>query len=97
MSRRTYFVYILASKSRVLYVGVTNDLERRIHKHKNKATQGFTSRYYIDKLVYVEETGNIEAAIAREKEIKDWVRAKKVSLIEGANLRWLDLSAGWNG
>ncbi len=96
MNHCTYYVYILASRSRVLYVGVTNDLERRVYEHKNKVTQGFTNKYYTNKLVYFEETGNIEAAIAREKQIKGWVRAKKVSLIEASNPNWRDLSLEWD-
>ncbi len=92
---KSYFVYILASKSRVLYVGVTNDILRRVAEHRSKNTPGFTSRYNINLLVYCEETESIIAAIEREKEIKGWRRKKKISLIESQNPAWEDLSAGW--
>jgi putative endonuclease len=90
---RTYYVYILANKSRTLYVGVTNNLERRVYEHKHNLVAGFTSRYRIDRLVYFEETGDVQAAIAREKQLKGWLRAKKVALIESVNPTWEDLSA----
>ena len=89
---KSYFVYILASKSRVLYTGVTSDLEQRVHRHKNKSTPGFTARYNISRLVYFEETNDVHAAIGREKQIKSWRRSKKVSLIESMNPAWVDLS-----
>ena len=89
---RTYFVYILASSTRVLYVGVTNDLIRRLRQHKAHAVGSFTDRYRIDRLVHVEATGDARAAIAREKELKGWTRAKKVSLIESTNPHWVNLS-----
>ena len=78
---RRYFVYILASKSRVLYKGVTSDLERRVHRHKNKHDSGFTAKYNVSRLVYFEETNDVHAAIGREKQIKSWRRSKKISLI----------------
>ncbi len=87
----SYWLYITASKSRVLYVGVTNDLVRRIWEHKNHAVEGFTARYHVDRLVYFEETSDVLSAIAREKEIKGWVRKKKVALIESVNPKWKDL------
>src|SRR5256885_10709918 len=71
---RTYYVYIMASRSRVLYTGVTNDLGRRVHQHKRSLTPGFTSRYHIKRLVYFEEFGDVRDAIAREKQVKGWVR-----------------------
>jgi putative endonuclease len=92
---RTFWVYILASRSRVIYVGVTNDLLRRIREHQTHEVPGFTEKYRIDRLVHCEETDDIEAAIAREKEIKGWRRAKKIDLIEAANPTWIDLSDGW--
>lgn len=92
---REYFVYILANASRRLYTGVTNNLERRVWEHKQKAFDGFTRRYNITMLVHVETFGHIDDAIAREKEIKGWLRAKKVALIEAQNPRWRDLSADW--
>ena len=90
-----YFVYLLASRSKTLYVGVTNHLERRIHEHKTKALPGFTSKYNIDRLVHFEGCERVEDAIAREKQIKGWLRAKKVALIEAANPEWEDLAEGW--
>ena len=78
-----------------LYTGVTNDLQRRVWEHKQMMVPGFAQRYNITRLVYYEETNDVGAAIAREKEIKGWVRAKKVALIESVNPNWQDLSAGW--
>jgi putative endonuclease len=92
---RNYFVYILASRSRVLYAGVTNDLVRRVWQHKTSQIAGFTTRYRIDRLVHFEETSDVTAAIVREKQIKAWSRAKKVALTESANPMWDDLSNGW--
>jgi len=92
---RQYYVYIMTNKSRTLYTGVTNDLNRRVYEHKQKLVPGFTSKYNITRLVYFEATTDIRAAIAREKQIKGWLRSKKVALIESANPKWDDLSAGW--
>jgi putative endonuclease len=86
------FVYILASKSGVLYVGVTSGLRHRIIEHRLKLVEGFTTRYNIDRLVYYEKFDDIRNAIAREKQIKGWLRAKKVALIESANPTWKDLA-----
>jgi putative endonuclease len=97
MPDKTFHVYLLASRTRVLYVGVTSDLTRRIWQHKQKAIPGFTARYNIDRLVHAEETGDALAAIAREKQIKGWLRAKKVALIEAENPDWRDLSDDWFG
>lgn len=77
---------------KVMYIGVTNDLKRRVYEHKNKMIQGFTQRYNINKLVYFEITANIESAILREKEIKKWRRGKKDTLVVKGNPEWLDLS-----
>ncbi|MBI3171572.1 MAG: GIY-YIG nuclease family protein [Hydrocarboniphaga effusa] len=85
----------MSNWSKTLYVGVTNDLERRVFEHKQKLVPGFTAKYKITKLVYFEDTGRIEEAIAREKQIKGWLRAKKVALIESLNPEWEDLSDGW--
>lgn len=79
----------------MLYVGVTTDLEHRIRQHRQKLVPGFTSRYNVHRLVYYEETDEVEAAILREKQIKGWTRAKKVALIEAENPAWEDLAAGW--
>jgi putative endonuclease len=90
---RTYYVYIMASRSRVLYTGVTNDLARRVDEHKRGVPPGFTSTYRITRLVFFEEFPDIRDAIAREKQLKGWVRARKIRLIEGRNPRWEDLGA----
>jgi len=91
-----YFVYILASKKNsVLYIGVTNDLERRLKEHKNKTVKGFTSRYNVDKLVYFEKFSDINEAIKREKRLKKWNRQWKIDLIEKENAEWKDLAEGW--
>jgi putative endonuclease len=87
-----YYVYIMTNKSRTLYTGVTNDLERRVHEHKLKLVPGFTSKYNITKLVYFEVTEDVLAALAREKQIKGWLRTKKITLIESVNPKWADLS-----
>ena len=92
---REYYVYIMSNVSRTLYVGVTNDLQRRVYEHKQKLTPGFTRKYNLTLLVYFEAAPDILAAITREKQIKGWLRAKKVSLIESVNQEWLDLSAEW--
>ena len=92
---KDYYVYIMSNVSRTLYVGVTNDLLRRVYEHKQKLSHGFTRKYNLTLLVYFEATPDILAAIPREKQIKGWLRAKKVSLIESVNPEWLDLSAQW--
>ena len=79
----------------MLYTGVTQDLERRVWQHKNKVTDSFTSKYRVTRLVYYEATSSVYAAIAREKQIKGWVRSKKRTLIESMNPRWLDQSVDW--
>jgi len=94
---RTYYVYIMANASRTLYTGVTNNLERRLLEHRRKLIPGFTSQYNINRLVHLEVFGDIRAAIAREKQIKGWLRIKKIALIESANRDWKDLSDGWYG
>ena len=88
-----YYIYILSNnRNTVIYTGVTNDLKRRVYTHKKHFDkESFTAKYNIEKLVYYEETPNIEAAIAREKQIKSWNRNKKYKLIEGKNPKWADL------
>ncbi len=87
-----YFVYFVTNKSNsVLYIGVTNSLERRIFEHKNELIEGFTKRYHTHKLVYYEEYSDINTAIAREKQLKKWVRAKKNMLVDAVNPLWQDL------
>jgi putative endonuclease len=92
---KQYYVYILTNASRRLYVGVTNNLERRVYEHQHKIVLGFTSEYNINRLVYFETTRDAVAAIAREKQIKGWLCSKKITLIESLNPTWEDLSAGW--
>jgi len=93
---KTYYVYLITNwNNKVLYIGVTNNLERRLYEHKNKLIKGFTEKYNINKLVYFEQTNDIESAITREKEIKKWRREKKNSLVESANKQWQDLSKQW--
>jgi putative endonuclease len=85
----------MASKSRVLYVGVTNNLQRRVEQHKQKLVEGFTHKYNVTRLVYYEMTNDVRAALAREKQIKSWRRSKKIELIESVNPTWQDLSEEW--
>ena len=94
---KEYYVYIMTNQSRTLYTGVTSDLMRRVYEHKNKLVPGFTSKYNITRLVYYESTSSIHSALAREKQIKGWLRAKKIALIESMNPEWKDLSEGWFG
>ena len=92
MNHYTYYVYIMASKRNgTLYIGVTNDLIRRVYEHKNNLVEGFTNRYRVHTLVYWEQTENIEAAIQREKQLKKWKRQRKLALIEEYNADWDDL------
>ena len=91
-----YYVYILTNwDNRVIYTGITNDLSRRLHEHRNHLVDGFTSKYNVHKLVYFETTTDVTAAISREKEIKGWRREKKNSLVAGRNPEWKDLSKEW--
>lgn len=86
----------MTNKSRTLYTGVTNDLDRRVNEHKQKLVPGFTAKYNITRLIYFEVTQDVQAAIAREKQIKRWLRRKKIALIESVNPDWADLSIGWS-
>jgi putative endonuclease len=92
---KEYYVYIMTNRSRTLYTGVTGDLMRRVYEHKNKLVLGFTSRYNIQSLAYYESTSDVYAALEREKQIKGWLRAKKIALIESMNPEWKDLSEEW--
>ncbi|MBO5869496.1 MAG: GIY-YIG nuclease family protein [Clostridia bacterium] len=88
-----YYVYILTTKNnKMLYIGVTNDLQRRFYEHKNKMLDGFSKKYNINKLVYYEEFHDINEAIAREKQLKGWKRFKKNVLVETDNPSWAELS-----
>jgi putative endonuclease len=90
-----YFVYVMSNVSRTLYIGVTNNLERRVWEHKQKLHPGFSRRYNRTMLVYCERFGGPNDAIAREKELKGWLRSRKLELIERENPDWLDLSREW--
>lgn len=89
------YVYIMTNRSGTLYTGVTNNIERRVCEHKNHLVPGFTNKYNIDRLVYFESTPEINGAIAREKQIKGWLRARKIALIDSINPEWRDLSEDW--
>ena len=92
-----YYVYILSNWSdNVLYIGVTNNLPRRLYEHKNHLVKGFTQKYNVHKLVYFEHTGDVRAALEREKQLKGWTRIKKHTLINQMNPEWKDLSLDWN-
>ena len=91
-----YFTYIMASRSRTLYIGVTGDLLKRVFQHKWKEHEGFTAHYNCDRLVWFERHQFAQDAIAREKELKGWRRSKKIELIESVNPAWVDLSREWH-
>ncbi len=91
----TFYVYILASRSRNLYIGVTNNLAARVLQHQELRPNTYTAKYKITRLVYFERSAYVLNAIAREKELKDWNRQKKIDLIEQDNLSWADLSEEW--
>jgi putative endonuclease len=92
---KTYYIYIMTNRSGTLYVGMTNDLVKRVYQHKKKMVEGFTQRYNIDRLVYFEETNDVRVAQERERQLKGWLRLKKLDLIKGMNPEWKDLSDGW--
>jgi len=93
---KSYYVYMLTNwTGEVLYIGVTNDLERRLLEHKAGRVQGFTRKYSLKKLVYFEQSNDINAAIVREKELKGWRRDKKNALVNSTNPDWKDLAEGW--
>jgi len=89
---RQYFVYIMASRSGTLYIGVTNDLVRRVYEHKRGLFEGFSKKYGCTRLVYFEETEDVTSVIEREKALKGWLRKKKEELIRTMNPGWIDLS-----
>ena len=91
-----YYVYIMTSRNRTLYTGVTSDLLSRVYAHKQKLADGFTKKYNVSSLVFYETTNGVESAIAREKQIKNWRRSKKIALIESVNPDWKDLSLEWH-
>ena len=92
---KTFYVYIMGSESGTLYVGMTSDIKKRVHEHKNHLIPGFTDKYNVDRLLYLEAIGDPDSAINREKQIKAWRREKKVKLIDSINATWNDLSEDW--
>jgi len=92
---RTYYVYMLASLSGTLYIGITNNLERRMVEHKEGLVEGFTKEYGVERLIYFEMYGDVRNAIRREKQLKGWRRDKKIALIEKVNPSWKDLAREW--
>jgi len=95
MRDHEYFVYIMSSRSGTLYIGMTNSLYRRALQHKSGDIEGFTSKYHCDRLVHYESFDDVHRAIGREKELKGWLRSKKIALIESRNPRWEDLAETW--
>ena len=92
---KTYSVYLMANRSRTLYTGVTGNLHRRVYQHKHNLIKGFTSKYQLKKLVYYECCYSPQTAIAREKQVKGWLRQKKIALVESVNPEWKDLAENW--
>jgi putative endonuclease len=90
-----FWVYIVASQTGTLYVGMTNNIERRMREHKSGEVEGFASRYGCNRLVYWESFDEVQRAINREKQLKGWTRAKKIGLLESMNPRWADLAEKW--
>ncbi len=95
MHERSYFVYIMSNRSKTLYTGITNNLYRRVWEHKQGSGSKFCAHYKLDRLVYFERFQYVGNAIAREKQIKGWLRIKKITLIVAENPAWRDLSEGW--
>lgn len=94
-NQKIFWVYILTNRSKTLYTGVTRNLQKRVWEHKNHVHAGFTDRYQIDRLVWFESYATPQAAIAREKQIKGWTRARKMALVVALNPEWRDLSEEW--
>jgi putative endonuclease len=95
MPGKQYYVYIMSNDHRTLYIGVTNNLERHVYQHKHHLLEGFTAKYHLTKLVYYASTNDVREAIAREKHLKGWTRARKIALVEETNPEWEDLSLAW--
>ena len=95
MDEKTYFAYIMASRSHTLYIGITSDRRKRVFQHKWREHAGFTARYNCDRLVWFERYQDVNLAIGREKQLKGWLRRRKVALIEASNDAWIDLSRDW--
>jgi len=92
---KAFYLYIMSSKSGTLYVGMTNNIKRRVYEHKCRLIPGFTKKYKVERLLYIETINDPVSAIKREKQIKGWRREKKVALIDSINPRWNDLSRDW--
>ena len=93
---KEYYVYFLTNwNNKVMYIGVTGDLRRRLYEHQNELADGLTKQYHVHKLVYYEQTTDVHAALEREKQLKKWNRAKKNRLVETVNPEWNDISADW--
>ncbi len=95
LTDKTFYLYIMASKTGTLYVGMTNNIKRRVYEYKYHLIPGFTDKYRVERLLYVETINDPVSAIKREKQIKAWRREKKVSLIDSINPQWNDLSQDW--
>jgi putative endonuclease len=95
IDRKKYWVYIVCRRSGTLYIGITNNIEPRMREHKGGEFEGFASQYHCDRLVYCEKFDDVRKAIDREKQLKGWVRRKKIALIESKNPRWADLAEKW--
>ncbi|MBU0540746.1 GIY-YIG nuclease family protein [Patescibacteria group bacterium] len=95
MPQHEYFVYIMASSTGTLYVGVTSNLEKRVVEHQQGLIEGFTKKYGCNKLIYFEQTSDVRSALEREKQIKNWRREKKQNLLKTLNPQWKDLSLEW--
>jgi putative endonuclease len=93
--QKSYYVYIMASRSRTLYIGMTSRPEQRVAEHKSHAFPGFSSKYRCERLVLIERYAQVATAIAREKMLKGWLRARKIALIQQSNPAWVDLSENW--
>ena len=94
---RTFFVYIMSNRSRTLYIGMTNNLARRVYEHRHPTDDSFTARYHLTRLVYAEPFNEVLDAIAYQKQLKGWTRARKLELIEASNPGWRDLAEEWLG
>ena len=92
---KTYYVYILTNPGGMLYTGITNNLLRRLYEHRNELVEGYTKKYHISRLIFFEETSDVNIAIAREKELKGWRRRKKLDLIKSSNPTMRDLAEDW--
>jgi putative endonuclease len=97
MSQRSYWTYLMTNRSGTLYIGVTNNLARRVYEHRHHLVSGFTSRYLVDRLIHAESFSEILDAIAREKQLKNWSRARKLALIKEDNPDWRDSADEWFG